>query len=290
MSVPGFSNKLWVGIVAIAAITLYFMTPNKKPKRKSSNKNDDDHKKSKTNYDPNEKEISNNNRNVNPNIILEQETDEDIFQYMLNEYEEKEKLSQKHKTDIDPPPPTTTELISTTEMPTEMVATSTTEDIVTTDDLTTTESIVSSTTDALVLMDSEKTGSMRRLSLSQKQGGQGINEETDSDAQNNITTKTTPSDRSVWCIGRNMDGQWGIGNKITQKQLVKCGWSQKIPIRNIYAALHYTVVEDMDGNYYSAGFNEKGACTVNDKSKYILNMTPITYFKQNNIKIVQVFV
>eukprot|EP01083_Nonionella_stella_P075761 206060_1 len=46
----------------------------------------------------------------------------------------------------------------------------------------------------------------------------------------------------------------------------------------------------MNGNYYSAGDNRGGACTVNDKSMKILNMTPITYFKQNNIKISQVFV
>eukprot|EP01083_Nonionella_stella_P214670 773302_1 len=71
---------------------------------------------------------------------------------------------------------------------------------------------------------------------------------------------------------------------------MKCGWSEKIEIRNIYAALHYTVLEDMDGNYYSSGWNAHDACTVNDESGYILTMTPITYFKQNNIKIVQVFV
>eukprot|EP01083_Nonionella_stella_P223305 795984_1 len=46
----------------------------------------------------------------------------------------------------------------------------------------------------------------------------------------------------------------------------------------------------MDGKYYSAGYNGSGACTVNDKSSRILTMTPITYFKQHNLKIVQVFV
>eukprot|EP01083_Nonionella_stella_P203614 742877_1 len=72
---------------------------------------------------------------------------------------------------------------------------------------------------------------------------------------------------------------------------MKCGWSEKIEIRNIYASnRRYTVVEDMDGNYYSAGYNADGACTVNNESDNILNMTPITYFKQNNIKISQVFV
>eukprot|EP01083_Nonionella_stella_P275502 935650_1 len=105
-----------------------------------------------------------------------------------------------------------------------------------------------------------------------------------------ICTKITSSGRTVWCIGDNGSGQFGIGNDDVQYQLIKCGWSEKIEIRNIYAALHYTVIEDMDGNYYSSGWNGHGACTVNDESRDILKMRPITYFKQNNIKISQVFV
>eukprot|EP01083_Nonionella_stella_P085221 236199_1 len=46
----------------------------------------------------------------------------------------------------------------------------------------------------------------------------------------------------------------------------------------------------MNGNYYSAGSNADGACTVKDKSESILSMTPITCFKENNLKIAQVFV
>eukprot|EP01083_Nonionella_stella_P311708 1112313_1 len=104
-----------------------------------------------------------------------------------------------------------------------------------------------------------------------------------------LFTKTSSSDR-VLCIGLNRFGQFGIGNDNAQKQLIKCGWSEKIQIRNIFASASYTVVEDMDGNYYAAGYNGSGECTVSDKSRKILNMTPITYFKQNNIKISQVFV
>eukprot|EP01083_Nonionella_stella_P069593 185605_1 len=107
-----------------------------------------------------------------------------------------------------------------------------------------------------------------------------------------VSAKTS-SDRAIWCIGRNMYGDFGIGNKNAQKQLMKCGWSEKIQIRNIYVSNSgYTMVEDMNGNYYSAGYNGDGACTVNNESdeNLILIMTPITYFKQNNIKISQVFV
>eukprot|EP01083_Nonionella_stella_P286670 975643_1 len=96
----------------------------------------------------------------------------------------------------------------------------------------------------------------------------------------NTSTDDAPETMlTCWCIGQNESGQFGIGNKNAQKQLMKCGWSEKIQIRNIYAANQYTLVEDIHGNYYSAGWNGSGACTVNDKSKYILNMTPITYFK-----------
>eukprot|EP01083_Nonionella_stella_P048763 130196_1 len=109
-----------------------------------------------------------------------------------------------------------------------------------------------------------------------------------------LCTKTSSCRRHVWCIGKNSHGEFGIGNRKTQEQLIKCGWSEKIQIRNIYASNEgywgYTMVEDMNGNYYSAGWNLSGACTANDKSEYILTMTPITYFKQHNIKIVQVFV
>eukprot|EP01083_Nonionella_stella_P152433 488576_1 len=104
------------------------------------------------------------------------------------------------------------------------------------------------------------------------------------------TSSSPTSRRSLWCIGCNQMGEFGTGNKNAQTQLMKCGWSEKIEIRNIYAALHYTVIEDMDGNYYSSGWNGHGACTVNDESRDILKMRPITYFKQNNIKISQVFV
>eukprot|EP01083_Nonionella_stella_P238580 835931_1 len=78
---------------------------------------------------------------------------------------------------------------------------------------------------------------------------------------------TATSDRALWCVGKNQFGEFGIGNDDEQKQLMKCGWSEKIQIRNIYASnMSYTVVEDMDGNYYSAGYNADGACTVNNES------------------------
>eukprot|EP01083_Nonionella_stella_P088710 247413_1 len=105
-----------------------------------------------------------------------------------------------------------------------------------------------------------------------------------------LSTKTS-SRLAAWCIGKNRYGVFGIGNDDAQQQLIKCGWSETIEIRNIYASNRgYTMVKDMNGNYYSAGYNGNGACTVNGESGWILNMTPITYFKQNNIKISQVFV
>eukprot|EP01083_Nonionella_stella_P039727 108083_1 len=96
--------------------------------------------------------------------------------------------------------------------------------------------------------------------------------------------------RSVWFIGENWRGELGIGNKKAQKQLMKCHWSKNVQVRNIYTANQYTLVEDTDDNYYSAGYNGRGACTVKDESKHILSMTPITCLKENNLKISQVFV
>eukprot|EP01083_Nonionella_stella_P197652 726487_1 len=98
-------------------------------------------------------------------------------------------------------------------------------------------------------------------------------------------TKMSSSHRYAWCIGKNSKGELCIGNKKAEQQLIKCDWSENIKIRNIYTSYYYTLVEDTDGNYYSAGDNEFGACTVKDKSKYIKTMTPITYFKENNLKI-----
>eukprot|EP01083_Nonionella_stella_P286679 975685_1 len=88
-------------------------------------------------------------------------------------------------------------------------------------------------------------------------------------------TDMPSSHRYAWFIGVNDKAQSGIGNKKAQKQLIKCHWSQNIQIRNIYVANQYTLVEDMDYNYYAAGYNGDGACTVKDKSEYILSMTPI---------------
>eukprot|EP01083_Nonionella_stella_P178617 631439_1 len=103
-----------------------------------------------------------------------------------------------------------------------------------------------------------------------------------------LLTKTYS--RSLWYIGQNKSGEFGIGNRTKQAQLTKCDWSEKIEVRNIYAANAHIVVEDTKGHYYSAGDHDYGACTVNDESEYILNMTPITYFQENNIQISQVFV
>eukprot|EP01083_Nonionella_stella_P048054 128684_1 len=103
-------------------------------------------------------------------------------------------------------------------------------------------------------------------------------------------TKMDSSHRSVCVIGQNFQGAFGIGNEKAQKQLIKCHWSENIQVRNIYTANQYTLVEDTDDNYYSAGYNGDGACTVKDKSENILTMTPITCFKENNLKISQVFV
>eukprot|EP01083_Nonionella_stella_P156841 508347_1 len=74
------------------------------------------------------------------------------------------------------------------------------------------------------------------------------------------------SHRYSLCVGQNHEGEFGIGNKKAQKQLIKCHWSENIKIRNIHTAYDYTIVEDMDGNYYYAGCNANGACTLNDGS------------------------
>eukprot|EP01083_Nonionella_stella_P021880 60554_1 len=105
-----------------------------------------------------------------------------------------------------------------------------------------------------------------------------------------LAAKASYFSRSLYCVGGNGNGEFGIGNKKPRTQLTKCDWSQKIQTINIYTANLYTIVKDTDGNYYSAGYNSKGACSVKDNSSYILNMTPITYFNENNIKISQVFV
>eukprot|EP01083_Nonionella_stella_P035240 96236_1 len=107
-----------------------------------------------------------------------------------------------------------------------------------------------------------------------------------------LSTKTSSSRRTVWVIGENMYSTFGIGDNCFPEHLIKCDWSDKIQIKNIYVSSDYVIVEDTDGNHYSAGNNINGACTVNDTSyeNEIVNVTPITYFKQNNIKILQVFV
>eukprot|EP01083_Nonionella_stella_P123590 372431_1 len=87
-----------------------------------------------------------------------------------------------------------------------------------------------------------------------------------------VSTKTFSFQTTLWCIGKNEYGECGIGNDYSQKQLMKCGWSDKIQIRNIYASNRgYIVIEDMNGNYYSAGYNSLGACTLNDESNNIVN-------------------
>eukprot|EP01083_Nonionella_stella_P055607 146585_1 len=95
---------------------------------------------------------------------------------------------------------------------------------------------------------------------------------------------------SLYYIGSSKRGEFGIGNNKNQPELTKCNWSENIQIKHIYASWRYTIIKDIDGNYYSAGYNGNGACTLNDTRDIILNMTPITYFKENNIKISRVFV
>eukprot|EP01083_Nonionella_stella_P252410 869689_1 len=104
---------------------------------------------------------------------------------------------------------------------------------------------------------------------------------------NQKQSKMSSANRYLWYIGYNDEAQSGIGNKKPQQQLIKCHWSENIKIRNIHATNRYTLVEDMNDNYYSAGYNGDGACTVENKAEYILSMTPITCLKENNLKISQ---
>eukprot|EP01084_Bolivina_argentea_P129553 228796_1 len=95
--------------------------------------------------------------------------------------------------------------------------------------------------------------------------------------------------RNVWCIGNGTDGQFGIGDAKKCTELTKCKWSDDIQIKNIFPSARYTIFEDIQGNYYSCGYNAHNQCTLEDKTKSILNITPITWFSKNNIKISQCF-
>eukprot|EP01083_Nonionella_stella_P026294 72321_1 len=86
----------------------------------------------------------------------------------------------------------------------------------------------------------------------------------------------SPPYRYVLYIGQNDDAQAGIGNK-----------------KHLRCTSIHALIEDMDGNYYSSGYNRDGACTMGTDqgdSDCILTMIPITYLKENNLKIAQVFV
>ena len=86
----------------------------------------------------------------------------------------------------------------------------------------------------------------------------------------------------MYVIGQNESGELGLGNTEAVFKLIE---HSKHGIKNIICGYQYKIYIDYNNNYWSAGYNSYGTCSINKKDDTITKLEPITYFNKNKIKI-----
>ena len=93
----------------------------------------------------------------------------------------------------------------------------------------------------------------------------------------------------VYIIGSNFDGQAGLGHSKSIQQLTQIKTNKLIT--SIYPSSEYVIYTDDEfNNIFVAGYNNYGQLGINTFGENITTLTPLTYFKDNNIRIKQIFV
>ena len=98
----------------------------------------------------------------------------------------------------------------------------------------------------------------------------------------------TNSERDVYVVGCNQEGEFGLGHSQNVRRLTKCPHKA---IARIFSGFSQTVYINENGTkVWTAGYNFVGQCGVNKKQdRNIKTLTQIKYFEKNQIKINQVF-
>ena len=94
---------------------------------------------------------------------------------------------------------------------------------------------------------------------------------------------------NVFIIGYNGNGEAGLGHTDTIKQLTEIKTNKLIT--KIYPSnLNTIYTDDQFNNILVSGHNKYGQLGVNTNGENITTLTPLTFFKDNNIKIKNIFV
>eukprot|EP01084_Bolivina_argentea_P075185 136319_1 len=87
---------------------------------------------------------------------------------------------------------------------------------------------------------------------------------------------------TVWAIGQNKSGEFGVGDSKVRHQLILCDWSNNIEIDNIYRGVAVHIYKTISNEFYAAGMNRYGAAGIGNTDD-IDSITKIDFFKDNNI-------
>eukprot|EP01084_Bolivina_argentea_P093935 168899_1 len=91
----------------------------------------------------------------------------------------------------------------------------------------------------------------------------------------------------MYVIGRNEYGEFGLKHKQKVEHLTNIA---TVNINTVVCGHQYNIYSDGYNNFWAAGDNYSGQCGINDSTRNLKTLAPITYFKKNNIKISKVFV
>eukprot|EP01084_Bolivina_argentea_P077889 141339_1 len=93
----------------------------------------------------------------------------------------------------------------------------------------------------------------------------------------------------AYVIGKNDKFQFGLNHK---ENCQLTNWSianKQISVNKINQTTNGMIVTDNNDNIYSMGSNEHGQCAINNKKENVKKPEKILFFKNNNIKIQQIF-
>eukprot|EP01084_Bolivina_argentea_P107269 191796_1 len=89
----------------------------------------------------------------------------------------------------------------------------------------------------------------------------------------------------MYVIGANKQKDSGLNHSQPIETLTKINVNNE-NITKAYCGNEFTIFSNSNhSNIWAAGNNTNGQCSVNEKQKNILNLTPIDYFKKHNIQI-----
>eukprot|EP01084_Bolivina_argentea_P207837 354521_1 len=93
----------------------------------------------------------------------------------------------------------------------------------------------------------------------------------------------------MYVIGRNKHGEFGFKNRSNISTWTPHNQHVGINIINVACGNGYNIFVDNNGNYFAAGNNSHGECSVGKQHKFITTLSTIPMFQNKQIRIKNVF-